>query len=191
MNTPTKAQLNDPKWWDEHAPVDAEIVWLVWNGAPRIGSLHRIAWAKFGEGIVTGQDQCTEYHHRPTKPAAPEWDGEHRPAITEKCEVQLVEIWPGYPAGIGLGSPVTWKPCVVVGYDGEKIVVKEGERFLAVKQTELRPHRTKEQREREEAIKAAKSVIKDALTVNQLDDDTERGLEALYDAGMLRKAGEK
>ena len=48
---------------------------------------------------------------------------------------------------------------------------------------------SREQRERLEAIKVAKSVIKDALIVNQLDDDTERGLEALYDAGMLRKAG--
>lgn len=40
-------------------------------------------------------------------------------------------------------------------------------------------------------IDTAKSVLKVALIVNQLDDDTERGLEALYDAGMLRKAGDQ
>lgn len=164
MNTPTEAQLNDPKWWDDRAGTATHY-------CTDIGQFldYNRHYA------LSGKSCCVP---RPTTPPAPEWDGEGLPPVGVECECMRHGLWVKCEVrahGEDHACPVAF---VQTEFDCQVL----DERMF-------RPIRTKEQRERHEAIKAAKSVIKDALIVNQLDDDTERGLEALYDAGMLRKAG--
>lgn len=207
MKAPTEEQLRDPAWWDENAPDDAEIVWLVWNGAPRIASLSRIAWAKWGEGIVCGQDQATQYHHRPAKPE-PTKEGRLAQHIAER-DAFLAEDEPQPQERNGEGLPPVGCECeyvpdpvaapnrtargVFIGRVNGEDFVDTGlsvDRMKAIDPARRFPKiRTQAEREREETVDEALGYLE--YRTRNLDEEDElmkARLNALYDAGMLRKA---
>lgn len=200
MKAPTEAQLNDPKWWDESAPSGCEKIGVAYIDG-KVWSYEFMM-----PGVTAMTSPCNaevRFFHRPKEPtkkerlaqhlaerdaflaeraSSPEWDGFGWPTLKSQCWFKDYSEEP----------EKRWKHCVFLGVSENNAVwlflLDQGEYYT---ETNVSPDqfRCMGSFAREEAIDAAKSVIKDALIVNQLDDDTERGLEALYDAGMLRKAG--
>lgn len=183
MNTPTEAQLNDPKWWDENAPEGATHLawlnhgWTWWKpGEKKCGMLWHRRFSEWQERY----DESIAKHRRPTKPEPQEWDGEGWTPIGCQCERFI-------------GDEV-YRVTVVAHFDGEVVVHQEdaAPEYTGVDPGYLRPPRTKEQRDRDQAVNAA-------LLLNEYPSGEGSGglmsrrafCEALYDAGMLRKAGEK
>ena len=86
-----------------------------------------------------------------------------------------------------IGNDV-YRVTVVAHFDGEVVVHQEdaAPEYTGVDPGYLRPIRTQEQRDREELISAAiKACPFPGSRYTRID------VEALYDAGMLRKAGDQ
>lgn len=130
MKAPTQQQLNDPAWWDENAGTASH--------------------------YCRGKKQFYDYrlHHapccsaRPTKPQAPEWDGESAPAPGELATTSSGECQ-------GLGWDAQREQVAVQWHDGELGVVAIGA---------LKP-RAKEDQER---FELARDLLDDlsALDIN-------------------------
>lgn len=112
-----------------------------------------------------------------TTPPAPEWDGRFPKVHTDclmaddKGEFQEVRI-------------ISWVEGYVVGWCAAREQV-----YFSKDHDDFRPLRTKEQREREETVSAAMAVIKARGAL--IHTGHELAMEDLYDAGMLRKAGDE
>ena len=135
---------------------------------------HRIF--SFDEGYGFALHDIQRLEMRPTKPVAPEWHGEGLPPVGCECEMRAT------------GCP-EWLP-VTIKYISEYGVVAETghgvEAFVSsTRHPKFRQLRTKEQREREETIaEAIRACPYPGSETTKID------VEALYDAGMLRKAGD-
>ena len=108
--------------------------------------------------------------------AAPKWSGAGRPPVGTECEVVIGEQKPRTVCFVGIKSSGS---VVIETVDGE---LKSYHRSQVI----FRPIRTQAQREREEAISTAHALLIDTDTDSTVDGT----LAALYDAGMLREAGE-
>jgi hypothetical protein len=191
MNKPTAAQLKDPQWWYENADIDAQYVAVAPGGRLRF-------YRKDGTGKwqlwVTHERQWFfdffannaggppyELIPRPTKPAAPEWEG-LVPAVGDKCEA----VWLEAPDG---GSR-EYEPVLIKGYFKNETMkvwlsTRHGEDIVcSMEHCNFRMIVTRADRERTDAIVLAKYAAEDALG---FEVDVEI-CGALYDAGMLRRA---
>jgi len=106
----------------------------------------------------------------------PEWNGTGRPPVGTACECDWTESGRYEPAVVKfVGSMI-----IVVECDGSERVV-----YVEDADRHIRPIQTQGKTEREELIRIATQVL------NHDDVLTERdAAEALYDAGMLMRAGE-
>ena len=122
--------------------------------------------------------------------AALEWNGTGLPPVGAECEV----VWLELPDGGGRD----FEPALIKGYfdalPGRQVWFStgEGEDFVhLLANVDFRPLRTQAQREREEIIIDALRHVDDPR-----DDEVHPrqyfmdALHTLYDAGMLRRAGE-
>lgn len=124
---------------------------------------------------------------RPAKPPAPEWDGEGLPPVglTNKEFTLMTRI-----SVARNESPKTTYQ-VVAHYNGKAVIAGkswEQEFSHIVPAKDCRPLRTKEQRERDETVWPAYDYLAD--NYNFEVDSVFDLVNALYDAGMLRKAGD-
>lgn len=167
MKAPTEAQLKDPKWWDENAPEGATHFARFPSG--------EFEWQKRLPNKVTQHwderaqlwDDVGPYSSatmtlRPTKTAAPEW-----PAMPDRFYEGLGWMHAECCAALDAGE------------DPRRFEIGE------MVQRCIRDL-TKEQRERDETIAAAIRACPYPGS-----ETTKVDIEALYDAGMLRKAGDK
>ena len=124
-----------------------------------------------GSFVYMVHENCIK---RPTKPAAPEWDGEGLPPVGCECEYRPDP------------KHDFWDKCAYLAhFDGEHFVIvleagdvdRMSDRVSAHQR--FRPIRT--QAEREDLIAAADAVLSRAV------EDDQPMAQALYDAGMLRK----
>ena len=130
------------------------------------------------------------YTPRPVEPAPTAWNGTGFPPVGAECEV----VWLELPDGGGRD----FEPALIKGYfyalPGRQVWFSTGEgedfvHFLA--NVDFRPTRTQAQRERDEIIIDALRHVDDPR-----DDEVHPrqyfmdALHTLYDAGMLRRAGE-
>ena len=106
----------------------------------------------------------------------PEWDGSGLPTVGTECEC-LHRISTG---------EMHWVKCDVIGPYGDYVICAPNDGgFYGFDANELRPIRTQAQREREEIIKAAiEACPYPGSSTTHID------VEALYEAGMLRRAVE-
>ncbi|WP_417518782.1 hypothetical protein [Marinobacter sp.] len=191
MNTPTEAQLNDPKWWAANAPEWATMV-------GRIGPGRRLAWANLRQYgykdhlvfylFASGQNfalcDFRALAKRPKADEPPMWDGKESPPIGAVCEGDADERPGGY------------EPCLVIYHD--KHAAAEGHTHVALFMaygkfiephwcSDFRPAKTEAQRERDEVAKKAAFILEmkhgSPITLYT------KYCEDLYDAGMLRKGG--
>lgn len=127
-------------------------------------------------GLTIGQTFCSgcreepAAHEKGQEPGriAPEWDGEDLPPIGCECECMRHGLWVKCEVrahGEDHGCPVAFAQ---TEFDSQVL----DERMF-------RPLRTTEQQEREELLSMALSIFE------------QNGLLGLYDAGMLRKAGDQ
>jgi len=121
------------------------------------------------------------YTPRPVEPATTAWDGTGLPPVGMECEVVIAAQKPRTVCFVGIKSSGS---VVIETVDGE---LKSYHRS----QVNFRPVRTQAQREREEIIIDALRHVDDPR-----DDEVHPrqyfmdALHTLYDAGMLRRAGE-
>jgi len=105
-----------------------------------------------------------------------EWNGAGLPPVGTECELDWTESGRYAPAVVNfVGSNI-----MVVECEGEERVV-----YVEDANEQLRPIRTQAQTEREELISAATEILNQDHVLTERD-----AAEALYDAGMLRGAGE-
>jgi hypothetical protein len=105
-----------------------------------------------------------------------EWNGEGVPPVGTECECFH---------RISTGK-TNWVKCDVIGPYGDYVIcAPNGGGFYGFDLNELRPIRTQAQREREELISAATEMLNQDHVLTERD-----AAETLYDAGMLRRAGE-
>ena len=120
----------------------------------------------------------------PLEMKEPEWDGTGRPPVGAECKYRIG------------GGEAEWYPCTVKHVlagddyedaDGWRAVVwcphLEKDQIAHLPRFEFRPIRTQAQREREETLCEARNAVLGAPA--EID-----AFETLYDAGMLRRAGE-
>jgi len=105
-----------------------------------------------------------------------EWSGAGLPPVGMECEVVIGAQKPRTVCFVGIKSSGS---VVIETVDGE---LKSYHRSQVI----FRPIRTQAQREREEVISTAHALLIDTDTDRTVDGT----LAALYDAGMLRGAGE-
>ena len=130
------------------------------------------------------------YTPRPVEPAPKAWNGTGRPPVGTECEA----VWLEAPDGGGRD----FEPALIKGYfdalPGRQVWFStgEGEDFVhLLANVDFRPLHTQAQREREEIIIDALRHVDDPR-----DDEVHPrqyfmdALHTLYDAGMLRRAGE-
>ena len=142
---PTDEQLNDPRWWDENAPIDATHLafhetgrtWFKANedGTPMLWHMRFDEWR---EGFVYGSP--VKMIPRPTAQPkdAPPWNGEGLPPVGCECECWDGEEWHlGQSVGPYLGG---WL-CMLTN---------NRERPFVGTELDFRPLRTPEQRLRDE-----------------------------------------
>lgn len=178
MKAPTREQLNDPSWWDENAP----------EGATHAKFGDRITWLRYEYGIWRfWQGSCWsrpsvrpagDLFARPTRPSAPDWDGEGPPPVGCECE-RLI------------GNDV-YRVVVVAHFNDEVVVYQEdaAPEYTGVQSGYLRPRRTHEQRVKELVTGLAASAINSRLSIEDRKQSALMlALEELYDAGLLREAG--
>lgn len=160
MNAPTEAQLRDPKWWDDNAPEGA--THAIFGDFTRWLMLDHGIW-RFWEGGWWSRPSVKpagEILARPTKPAAPEWDGEGLPPVGCECEYRIG------------GGETEWYPCTVKyvlagdpdpDADGWRAVVwcprLEKDQLAHLPRFQFRPLRTKEQREAYELANCINSQV--------------------------------
>ena len=110
--------------------------------------------------------------HRP-EVQAPEWDGTGRPPVGAECEV--LDRVSGKLNRVEITA--VSRDHLVALFNGEEVLLK--------KNCQFRPIRTQARREREDLINAATEILNQDHVLTERD-----AAEALYDAGMLRGAGE-
>lgn len=141
MKATTQEQPKDPKWWDENAPKGA--THAIFGDFTRWLMLDHGIW-RFWEGGWWSRPSAKpagEILARPTKPPAPEWNGEGLPPAGIQCECYHAD----------LNGVKQWIECDVVGPYGDYVIcAPNGGGFYGFDANELRPLRTKEQRERDE-----------------------------------------
>lgn len=156
MKTPTQQQLNDPAWWDENAPEGATHFWgpsSDWYRVDADGTTYAFydnQWRAPCHGFRLGKERI---HRRPTKPAAPEWDGEGLPPVgstQRNCEL------------VGIHGD-TGQFEVVAHRNGAAIVYvplddNDGDAFPALP-CHFLPIRTQAEREREELANCINSQV--------------------------------
>ena len=194
MKAPTKEQLNDPKWWDESISILAQFysilpddsvvfyrkdsceTWQIWGD-------HSGQWLYDGFSNDAGQPPY-KLTHRPT--ITPEWTGTGRPPVGSDQTVFVPST--AISAGAAQSSDSRWE---VVAHHGDSAVVCIDEygrgkyRAFMVPARFCRPIRTQAQREREDLINAATEILNQDHVLTERD-----AAEALYEAEMLRRAGE-
>lgn len=109
---------------------------------------------------------------RPTERAV-EWDGVGLPP--DKCEVEFEHELCG------------WLCVKVVGFDGDLVVVRHQDEYLAVSTKRMRPIRTQEQIEAEEREKAIQEICTTLGWRNIRSDGSAQEAAALYDAGYRKQ----
>lgn len=177
MNTPTEAQLNDPKWWDENAPEGATHVCLCsggswqWMKINLSGAFNYYWHERFSQWVPKESSAGSQNVERPTTPPAPEWDGEGLPPVGVECECMRHGLW----VKCEVRAHGEDHACPVAFVQTEFECLVHDERMF-------RPIRTKEQREREEILSKAEALDSGLQSTREF-------LNRLYDAGMLRKAG--
>lgn len=165
----------DTAYWDEcGAPEDATHY--------ESGEQDPECWAKIVGDRIMHWSPVEEWHVWNPKgmdgkfiprPAAPEWYGKGLPPAGCDCE---------YDPSVNSWTPAK---CIAIGHDRHEphAVIQTTNRLHLVDDVaRLRPLRTKEQRERDELVRAATKVIESDSVLTERD-----AAEALYDAGMLRK----
>jgi hypothetical protein len=193
MNKPTAAQLKDPQWWGVWAsedathyseyygafvkPFDAE-QWVVLRQGPKP------VVTFMDTGIFIGRPNSSP---EDVQPAAPEWDGTGLPPVGTECVFS-------HPGVCG------WVKCEVLAYHNSKVVVYteipifsdfNGYPNIEVdEELTFRKIRSQAEQEREKVVDSAKVVFDE---VSDLFTPTNNAslnalFNALYDAGMLRRA---
>lgn len=179
MKAPTQQQLNNPAWWDGSAPQTAQFYFPLTNSFLRVVHdcwlEYRPFWATPWKGVESSSIDRRWLHARPTKPQAPEWD-DRIPLVGCKC----------LHGGSGRDEKVTVIAHAYSSRAGKLIVFQReaDETISSSSPMHFRPIRTKEQMEREEAIDRAFSMLSEFREARQVLGD-------LYDAGLLRKGGER
>ena len=116
----------------------------------------------------------------PLEMKEPEWDGTGRPPVGAECEA----VWLEMPDG----GDRDFERVIVKGYWEKQVwfCTADGEDLTHLSfNVDFRPIRTWAQTEREELISAATEILNQDHVLTERD-----AAEALYDAGMLRGAGE-
>ena len=132
-----------------------------------------------GEGEIVGAKGQFYMTAKPLQ--VDEWNGTGLPPVGTECEAVLLED----PEGGGRD----FERVIIKGYWEKQVwfCTAGGEDFThLLADVDFLPIRTQAQREREEVVETAHAIIVDARAGSTLDDV----LQALYDAGMLRRAGE-
>lgn len=130
MDIDLKRLATDAAYWDEVAP----------EGASHWCTLHK----KWIYNPDWRDDCCIP---RPTKPAAPEWDGKGYPPVGCICECLFND---------------EWSKVAVLAHHGDESWVKRPRKTHIVSKgmgNEFRPIRTKEQRLRDELASICRSMI--------------------------------
>ena len=142
MKQPTQEQLRDPEWWDQNEMNSGSIeLYLIWED----GKFKKVEWCPPGAILVIEAHETWERYQRPTKPAAPEWNGEGLPPVGCECEYRL-------------GGSANWHPCRVkaVAYEQGAIIECDcefGEQYVSLfggQPVQFRPIRTKAERDLDE-----------------------------------------
>lgn len=184
--TPTKEQLADPKYWDENAPEgathwvgptvypwekhedDKRFVWISNN------------WLADDNGELN-LEPVEDFDYCIPRPTQPQWAGEGLPPVGVECE------------GLHAVEGADWFKCKVNAYSDDigKVWLTEyfGNGFtlerdfvLNVEDLSFRPIRTQAEIEREEVVESARDYLGKIGAARPSNV-----LNALYDAGMLRK----
>jgi len=117
---------------------------------------------------------------RPVGPETTAWDGTGRPPVGCICEA----VWLEHPDSRGRD----FESVHIKAYFGSQVWFDSqslDDVVCEIRDGEFRPVRTQAQREREELISAATEILNQDHVLTERD-----AAEALYDAGMLRGAGE-
>lgn len=145
VKAPTQEQLNDSAWWDRVAPEGAEFFTRALGGHVAAFWKKDVQWMmategtdwdfKFGISIPDEQRLIP----RPTKPAAPEWDGEgKRPPVGMRCAALSGKRW--------RNGRVIWHR---EGNDIDAVLLDD-DGFSTFWADKFRPIRTPEQRDRDD-----------------------------------------
>ncbi|MBL3893656.1 hypothetical protein [Marinobacter sp. MC3] len=173
FSRPTKKAEPDrtaPEWDDWKIPPGSWPHWMLERMHRETG---RMSYDNPVKGMIRDLWSTVDGSQKASKPAAPEWDGEGLPPVGCECEA-YVRI---------TGHSEEWVEVEVLKVCEEKQSAAVMLPMMSLQwASEFRPIRTKEQRDREEVIEAA---IKACPSPGSLA--TRVDIEALYDAGMLRK----
>lgn len=162
----------DPAYWDENAPIGCKKAGVSYIG----GEIWSVEFMP--DGITAVGAPCNaevRFVDRPAKPEVKDWDGE-LPPVGSQCEYVPDPIC----------APHMTVKGVFIGRVNDEDFVDLGDRVDRMKAIEparrFRPIRTQAEREREEVIGAAiKACPYPGSSSTRID------VEALYDAGLLRK----
>lgn len=153
MTRPTEQQLNDPKWWRGSAPQSAtHFACSIGRFVKQVGGVWQVYFPGYAKPWKPAETNIPKYSliRRPTAPA---WNGEGYPPAGVECEVRLFRT----PLIGAFAWETVWRPCVVVGYDGDEVVVKHGGRYFSVKRDEIRPSELRA-RQRDDLIQTILAV---------------------------------
>ena len=190
MTAPTEEQLRDFDFWTREAPARAthcarfpsgEIEWQKRSPDrfPQRWSERRMLWEDAGHA-ATGK-----LFARPAKPEPKEWkDG--LPPVGCECEINPHGEWfQAIVHGYGKNKFLAEISSFQTDSDGDVI---NGEHAYWTTSTKFRPIRTQAEREREETVDEALGYLEYRTRNLDAEDELMKGrLNALYDAGMLRK----
>ena len=197
----TQTQLKDPKWWDEHAPSDAEALldynkWVKWvNGEEFWWSINNPCWlshsgTSWSAERYKGKPETFTLYERPVVAEQQEWiPGVTLPPVGTKCRIHLTEprfyqkTYPTVEHGMkveiinhldtGRGEVAVFKYLKDSGRNEYYCVAQALAEYFV-------PLKTKEQIEEEET----KKVIESIVGGQWLHWSPRLIADALYDAGV-------
>ena len=183
MNIDAKRLAKDRAYWDEVAPEgathydpeDIDAPWMMetaknwmfyWGGKKEwVGYSQRAMLTRILARLVIRPD------------APEEWDGTGLPPVGTECECQ---IWDESWHAVEITAHARFGICIVKpGSSGEGYTGKD---------SKFRPIRTPDQRERDDVVAAAEDLMNSRPPEHT--DTASKAFALLYDAGMLRRAGE-
>lgn len=198
----TQTQLKDPKWWDEHAPSDAEALleynkWVKWvHGEEFWCTVNDPCWvsqagSSWSAERYKGKPETFTLHERPVVAKQQEWiPGVTLPPVGTKCRIHLTEpsfyqkTYPTVEHGMeveiiqhldtGKGEVAVFKYLKDSNRDGYYYRVAQAVARCFV------PLKTQEQIEEEET----KKVIEGVVGGQWLHWSPRLIADALYDAGV-------
>lgn len=183
MKAPTEQQLNDSDWWDANCEPWVQLIAIETDARGGLERIQQRADARGSVFDVSHPDNDLTLYERPTKPAAPDWDG-GMPKAGVHCEVWVYESssWQScltLDATTGSGEIA----CTTIAPDGHFRQLLWGVKF--------RPIRTQAEQEVEDLQEDLLGILP---FCEYTDDQISEMAKILHtqgyrkpDAGMLRK----